>query len=218
LKRLSTGIPALDTILDGGLPAGALIVVAGAPGTGKTIMAQQICFSNGSMDRKAIYYSTISEPPEKFIRHLEGFAFFDRAALVNKVEFINLGDLLEEGQEVGINPMMDEIVRKVVNEHPSVVVVDSAKALRDFSGGDRSLRAAVYRLATRIAYTDTTLLFVGEYTSDEIESAPEFSLADGIVELVYESHEPLDRRWLRVRKLRSSNHLSGQHPLQISKA
>jgi len=218
LKRLSTGISALDTILDGGLPVGSLIVVAGAPGTGKTIMAQQICFNNGSPDHKAIYYSTISEPPEKFIRHLEVFGFFDRGALVNRVEFINLGDLLEEHQEDGLNPMMEEIVRKVVNEHPSIVVVDSAKALRDFSGGERSLRAAVYRLAAKIAHTDTTLLFVGEYTSDEIESAPEFSLADGIVELVYESHEPLDRRWLRVRKLRSSNHLSGQHPLVISKA
>jgi circadian clock protein KaiC len=59
------------------------------------------------------------------------------------------------------------------------------------------------------------VIFVGEYSLDEIDSTPEFSLADGILELAFESHEPLDRRWLRVRKLRSSRHLSGKHPMRI---
>jgi circadian clock protein KaiC len=214
LKRISSGVPKLDTILGGGLPLGSLIVVAGSPGTGKTVLAQQICFANATAERKAIYYSTISEPPEKFIAHLEVFDFFDRAALVDRIEFINLGDMLQSEGE-GLEAMMNEIVRKVLTENPAIVVVDSAKALRDFSGDGRTLRAAVYQLASRIGHTDTTLLFVGEYSPDELESAPEFSLADGILELVYESHEPTDRRWLRVRKLRSSNHLSGKHPLQI---
>jgi circadian clock protein KaiC len=218
VKRLGTGIAALDTVLGGGLPVGSLIVVAGAPGAGKTILAQQICFNTGSPERKAIYYSTISEPPAKFINHLGVFDFFDRGALGNKVEFINLGEMLQDGGEYGLAPMFDEIVRKCVTERPSLVVVDSAKALRDFDGAERSLRAAIYQVASRIAHTDTTLLFVGEYSSDEIGSAPEFSLADGILELVYESREPMDRRWLRVRKLRSSKHLSGHHPLQINEA
>lgn len=217
MKRLSTGISALDAVLGGGLPVGALIMLAGSPGTGKTILAQQICFSNGTPERKAIYYSTISEPPDKFIAHLEAFDFFDRSALVERVEFINLGDMLLSDKD-GLASMMNEIVRKCVKENPAIVVVDSAKALRDYSDDSRSLRAAVYQLAARIAVTDTTLLFVGEYGSEELESAPEFSLADGIFQLVYEAHEPMDRRWLRVRKLRSSKHLSGKHPFTIGTA
>jgi circadian clock protein KaiC len=217
MKRLSTGIPNFDAVLGGGLPVGSLVVVAGAPGTGKTILAQQICFTNGTAERKGVYYSTISEPPDKFIMHLEGFSFFDRAALVDKVEFINLGDMLQSSSD-GLNDMVDEIVRKCIDEHPAVIIVDSAKALRDYTDDHRSLRAAIYRLAARVAHTDTTLIFVGEYSSEEIGTAPEFSLADGIVELAYESHEPMDRRWLRVRKMRSSNHLPGHHPLLISDA
>ncbi len=42
MRRLKTGVPQLDVILGGGLPVGSLIVVAGAPGVGKTILAQQI--------------------------------------------------------------------------------------------------------------------------------------------------------------------------------
>jgi circadian clock protein KaiC len=213
VKRISTGIPALDTVLGGGLPTGSLIVIAGSPGTGKTILAQQICFNSGTQQRKAVYYSTVSESPEKFISHLESFDFFDRGALVDRIEFINLGETMQASDD-GVSTMMNEIVRKCIEEKPSVIVVDSAKALRDFSGGP-SLRSEIYRLAARIAHTDTTVLFVGEYSSDEIQSAPEFSLADGLLEMVYESHEPMDRRWLRVRKLRSSKHLSGKHPFLI---
>lgn len=218
VHRLSTGIPAFDTVLGGGLPVGSLTVLAGVPGTGKTILAQQICFSNATREHKAVYYSTISEPPGKFIANLETFDFFDQSALMDRVEFINLSELLQTNPKDGLAAMMDEIVRKCVEEHPVVVVVDSAKALRDFSAGERALRSAVYKLAARIAHTETTLIFVGEYSPDEMASAPEFSLADGIVELVYEAHQPMDRRWLRVRKLRSSNPLSGQHPLRISEA
>ena len=48
---------------------------------GKTLRAQQICFSNATLERKAIYYSPLSEPHSKLIRHLEPFDFFDSTAL-----------------------------------------------------------------------------------------------------------------------------------------
>lgn len=216
--RLSTGNSSLDTVLGGGLPVGSLTVFAGMPGTGKTILAQQICFNAGTRERKAVYYSTISEPPGKLIANLETFEFFDRASLVERVEFINLGELIQTDGAEGLNLMVEEITRKCEAEHPVVVIVDSAKALRDFADGERGLRSAIYRLAARISHTDTTLIFVGEYGADEIASAPELSLADGIVELAYEARQPMDRRWLRVRKLRGSDPLSGQHPLRISGA
>jgi circadian clock protein KaiC len=218
MQRLSTGISVLDTVLGGGLPVGSLTILAGAPGTGKTILAQQICFNSATREHKAVYYSTISEPPGRFIANLERFEFFDRSKLVDRVEFINLGEILQSDGKGGLAAMLDEIVRKCVEENPIVVVVDSARALRDFSDSERSLRSAVYNLASRIAHTDTTLIFVGEYGVDEFASASEFSIADGIVEMVYEAHQPMDRRWLRVRKLRSSSPLSGQHPLHISEA
>jgi circadian clock protein KaiC len=81
--------------------------------------------------------------------------------------------------------------------------------LRDFAD-ERELRGALYDLTSRIGHTDTVLLLVGEYTAGELRTGIEFSLADGIVQLDYEALEPVDRRWLRIEKMRGGRHLAGQ--------
>ena len=47
---MPTGIPDLDLVLGGGFERGSMVIVAGAPGTGKTLLAQQICFHNGTAE------------------------------------------------------------------------------------------------------------------------------------------------------------------------
>jgi circadian clock protein KaiC len=214
VKRTPTGVPGLDLILGGGLEPGAVVVVAGAPGTGKTILAQQICFAAGSPGHKGIYYTTVSEPDTKLVRHLEPFSFFDKGSLGSRVEHIHLGDFLRPARAEGLGPLVSEIVRKTLEEEPSVVVVDSAKMLRDFAD-ERELRGALYDLTGRFAETRTVLLLLGEYSREELGSGVEFSLADGILELEYEVREPVDRRTLRVVKMRGGSSVPGRHTFQI---
>jgi circadian clock protein KaiC len=217
VEQLGTGIADLDIVLGGGLPSGSFVMLAGSPGTGKTILAQQICFANAAPERKAIYYTTLSEPHAKLVRHLEPFDFFDASALGKQVEFLHLGDLFTNDGERGgdeLGSVVSEIVRKCFETHPAVVVIDSAKALADFVE-PQPLRKAIYDLASRVADTGVVLVFVGEYTPEEIERLPEFALADGILQLAYEPHEPLDRRWLRVVKMRGARHLAGKHSFRI---
>jgi circadian clock protein KaiC len=218
MERLETGIPELDLVLGGGIPTGSLVVFAGGPGTGKTILSQQICFTAATAERKAIYYTTLAEPHAKLVRYLESFEFFDEAGVEERVEFVNIADLLlEEGKDGDpLGPMISEIVRVCFEREPCVIVIDSAKALRDFVD-EGALRRVIYDLAGKVAHSDAVVLFLGEYTPEEIEGSPEFSLADRIVYLAYEEHEPFDRRWLRVRKLRGADHLGGKHSLSIDR-
>jgi circadian clock protein KaiC len=71
-------------------------------------------------------------------------------------------------------------------------------------------------LASRVAHTGAVVILVGEYTPEEIERNVEFALADGIIQLANESHEPVDRRWLRVLKMRGALHLAGRHSFRIT--
>ena len=212
-ERLTSGDASLDAVLGGGIPPGSLIVVAGPPGSGKTILAQQLCFANATRERKALYYTTWSEPHDKLVRHLEPFAFFDADALGERVEFVHLADLMSDSAG-GLAAVSDEILRRAFETKPAVIVIDSSKALHDVAQPE-GFRRAVYDLASRVAFSNAVLLFVGEYTPAETREAPEFAVADGIVQLENESSGPIDRRWLRVLKMRGTEVSSGHHSFRI---
>jgi circadian clock protein KaiC len=214
LKRVATEIVGLDVVLSGGLEESAVVVLAGAPGTGKTILAHQICFAVGTTQRKCVYYTTLSEPRTKLVGHLEPFTFYDSEAIGSRVEHIHLGDFLLPASQDGLEPLVSEVVRKVQEEEPAIVVIDSAKMLRDFAD-ERQIRTALYDLTSRLARTDTILLLLGEYTAQDLAGGVEFSLADAIIQLEYEVREPVDRRSLRVVKMRGGRHVPGKHTFQI---
>ena len=52
--RFETGVPKLDRVLGGGFRRGSTVMVIGAPGTGKTILAQQIAFHGAARGEPAL--------------------------------------------------------------------------------------------------------------------------------------------------------------------
>jgi circadian clock protein KaiC len=225
MEVAGTGIADLDLILGGGLPLGSLIFIAGGSGTGKTILAQQISFANATAERKALYYTLVSEPHTKLVRHLEQFSFFDPDALGERVDFIHLPAVLDDlgagataqQQDGGaLTTLVDEVVRASAEKERSVIVIDGIKALRDFAQVNGfGFRGISYDLASKVAHSNAILLFVGEYTAEEVAYAPEFAVADGILYLADETFGRFDQRWLRILKLRGADYLMGKHSFRI---
>src|SRR3990172_5071660 len=91
IEMLPTGVPGLDLVLGGGLPEFSFNLVAGGPGTGKTTLSHQIMFANASLERPALYFTVLGEPPLKMLRYQQQFHFFDQRKVVDgAVRFINL--------------------------------------------------------------------------------------------------------------------------------
>ena len=97
IRQLSTGVPGLDQILGGGLPEFSFNVIAGAPGTGKTTLAQQIMFALAGPGRSAIYFTVVGEPPLKMLRYQQQFTFFDVARVNKSVRYVNLSQEVVSG-------------------------------------------------------------------------------------------------------------------------
>ena len=47
MKKVLTGIPGLDEMLEGGIPQGRTCLLLGGPGTGKTLFGLQFLRHNG---------------------------------------------------------------------------------------------------------------------------------------------------------------------------
>lgn len=216
-RWLPTGSADLDRILGGGIPRGSTVVIAGPPGSGKTLLAQQLAFVNATKAAPALYYTSWSEPHTKLVRNLSDFDFFDERALGERIDFLHLPALVEEAAENGLEAIARELFRASVERQPVIVVIDSSKSLHGLVPEDR-LRRVIYELASRVGQTNTVLLLVGEYTPEEIESEPEFAVADGVIQLANETFGLRDRRSLRVVKMRGSANLGGTHSLSIDRS
>ncbi|HTG92665.1 MAG TPA: ATPase domain-containing protein, partial [Pyrinomonadaceae bacterium] len=76
-QKISAGATGLDEVLMGGIPANTITILMGAPGSGKTILAEQIAFHNASPETPVLYLTTLAEPLEKFIVHGNNYSFFE---------------------------------------------------------------------------------------------------------------------------------------------
>jgi circadian clock protein KaiC len=211
--RLVSGHVPLDEVLGGGLPANAISIIMGAPGSGKTILAQQYAFQNGQPESPAIYFSTVSEPLEKIVRFGQNLNFFDSSSIGTSVFYEDLGATVSKD---GLKGVAEQVGRTLRERHPALIVIDSFKALQAFAADFRDFRAFLHELAGRLSASPAASLWVGEYVENEIAAMAEFAVADAIVELTSERIGQREARFLQVKKLRGSGFQSGQHAYRLT--
>jgi circadian clock protein KaiC len=180
-SRISTGLPALDTVLDGGFLPNTINLLMGPPGTGKTILAGQMVFANASSSARALYLTTFSEPLEKIIAHGQTYAFFKVANVGRDVLYEDLSVKLRER---GIMALAEAVTELITRHRPKIIVIDSLKALSELGPSPEARRLALFDLATLLTSQDCTTFFLGEYASEMMTDLPEFAIADSIVQLM----------------------------------
>ena len=210
--RLSSGQPGLDEILGGGLPAHAINLIVGPPGSGKTILAEQYMFHNATPERPGFYLSTVSEPLEKLVRYGQTLSFFDPAAIGHRIVFEDLGHALAEN---GLDSAVERVASVLRERRPGLVVIDSFKALETFGEDRERYRRALHELAGHLSAFPASCFWVGEYTEPELGRAPEFAVADAILSLSTLRQGSREMRLFQVLKLRGSSFRSGQHTYRI---
>jgi circadian clock protein KaiC len=211
-------VPGLDEILGGGIAEYSFNIIAGAPGTGKTTLAEQVIFANATAARPALHFTVLGEPPFKMLRYQQQFQFFDVSRVGSEVRFLNLS---QEALDRDFDAVLERISREVEHANAGMVVVDSFRTMIPATG--RNVDAAlavqyfVQRLALRLTTWEATTFLVGEYGEHEARS-PVFTIADGIIWLLNEVERNSTQRKLRVTKARGQAPLPGLHAMRISGA
>ena len=213
IARMASGVRNLDEILQGGWPLSSVTVLAGPPGSGKTVLAQQLCFHNASPKRRVLYFNTLSEPAAKTLRYLAQFSYFEANKLDKEVQFVDLGSILRaEGLEQAKLLMMEHI-KKI---KPSLVVVDSFKVFDDLAKSREELRKFGYEIAVNLMAWETTALLLGEYGTEDIATNPLFSIVDGLVTLTQRESSGEQQRFFQIVKMRGTGHSRDEHAFVIT--
>ncbi|MFO7566579.1 MAG: ATPase domain-containing protein [Enhygromyxa sp.] len=217
IERISTGSSNLDLILSGGFPRNSINIVMGAPGSGKTILAEQLAFANAGPDCRVLYLSTLSEPLPKLVSYLQSYTFVDIGRIGSDIIYHSLSDhSLREGLSEDPKRLHAEIFELITKYRPRIIIIDSYKAIADLLPDPQVWRRTSFELAGMLSAYGTTSFWVGEYTWETGAGPTEFAIADGIIELQRVQRGSRDERYLRVAKLRGSSFFDGKHAFWIS--
>jgi circadian clock protein KaiC len=209
LKRFSTGIPGLDTILHGGLFTGSVYIVRGGPGTGKTILANQACFAHVAAGGRAVYVTLLAEYHDRLLQYLRKLTFYDAAPVPKALSYVSGFRVLEEG---GLEGLMD-LLRQEMNSR-TLVVLDGLSTLQESVRSTAEYRKFIHELQGIASIEDCVVLL----TSSRREEHPDETMSDGVITLDHRRAGAGAVREVEVRKLRGTDFLDGGHPFRITEA
>ena len=223
IQRLRTGIPGLDAILQGGLPAGRATLVVGTAGSGKTVLGAQLLAAGVRGFDEAGVLVTFDEAPADVLRHCASFEW-DLTSLVadDRVAVVDCSsdpdeDVLAAG-DFQLVPLLARIRQAAERVGAGRVVLDSVTALLpQLDGGGRvryELGRVVHGLNRLGVTTVLTAERLDEYGLVGRHGVEEF-VTDAVVILRNSLSEQRRRRTIEILKFRGAAHQSGEFPCTI---
>ena len=216
----ATGIPGLDDILSGGLPAHRFYLVQGDPGVGKTTLALQFLMEGRKAGEKVLYI-TLSETKDELMAVAQSHAWS-----LDDLEIIELSAMeaqilaatqntLFHPAEVELTQTVDMLIKEVERVNPSRVVFDSLSEIRLLAQDSLRYRRQMLSFKQYFAQRKCTVLLLDDRTAGESDLHIQ-SIAHGVLSL-QRLHNQVGavRRQLTVVKLRGAIFQDGYHDYDI---
>ena len=204
MTRVPTGIVRLDEILGGGLPKGSTTIVAGGPGTGKTVLAAQFIYSGAVKYGEKGVYVTFEEGAETFKNNMLSLGWnFEKLQKRQQVEILDLMSLREPDK---VEVALDEIVETTRVLGAKRLVIDSITALTVTFEEAAEIRTLISVLQKVLRGLGCTTILTTEipWGSRKLGMGAEEFIADGIIVLEMISRGNILRRRLIVLKMRAT--------------
>ena len=209
--REPTGVPNLDLVLDGGLSRGALVIIVGPPGSGKTTLANQMAFAATSKSQSTIVFSALSEPTSKLIEHLRTYQFFKGELVGDAIQFLSL----EQFISADLEEASQAIISSARQAKAHFVVLDGFRGMRGANVDPQVARQFLYDVGTSLSLFGTTTVITSEVEPRDPNFFPETTTADVIIGLHYDLVGIRQQRGIEAVKVRGASPLSGLHGLEL---
>ena len=186
--RTSTGVNELDRVLGGGIVEGALMLIGGDPGVGKSTLLLQVCAHLARAGKRVLYISG------------------EESAKQIKLRANRLG-IREEALYVLAENALDAVEEKLNQLQPDVAVVDSVQTMyrpemASAPGSVSQVRECTSLIMRLCKETGTAIFLVGHVTKEGAIAGPRMLEHMVDVVLYFEGDKMQEYRLLRAVKNR----------------
>jgi circadian clock protein KaiC len=214
IDRMATGVPGLDGVLEGGLLRAGVYLVQGPPGSGKTILGNQMCFAHAAGGGRAVYMTLLAESHTRMLAHMRRMEFFRPELIPEQVHYLSAFTVLEAD---GLPGLLTVLRRTVTARAATFLVLDGLVSAEEASPTAKEFKKFVHELQIVCSMTACTCLLLSS-TERPRPFRPEHTMVDGILELGDEIRSLRSVRSLAVRKMRGTSPVLGRHTVAISDA
>jgi len=205
--RLATGVPGLDEVMGGGVPAGDAVMLAGPAGSGKTTFATQFV-AEGLRQGEGVVVVVFEEYPEEYLARAKARSHdLEKSTEVGRLKMLYLRPL-----DLSVDETLAEVLEAVVEVDATRVVIDSlsgfevalAPAFR------KDFRESLYRLVGALTATGVTIFMtteiVGSYPAGRFTTEKVSFITDDIIVQRFVEIDGELRTVLAIHKMRGSKH------------
>jgi len=201
IERVSSGIPALDAMLDDGYWPGAATLVAGPTGSGKTLMGLHFIVSGARRGEPGII-ATLQESPTQLQRIAQGFGW---SLAEDGIEL-----LCRSPVDLYIDQWVYELLAAIERTGARRVLIDSLGDLAFAANDEARYREYLYSLVQRCSRLGVSLLMTYElpelFQLIRLSEVGVSHVSDNVVLLQYLRQPDAIRRTLTVLKTRAGLH------------
>ncbi len=214
---MKSGVPGLDKMMQGGFPAGSIVLIAGESGAGKTTIGLQFLYSGATQFREAGMLISFEENKDSINKEMAAFGWNLEAAEKEKRIVV----LEYPPQEVGHFMAQEVIIHDAIEEYGvKRVVIDSITTFALMYETEHKKREEVVKLVSKLKRWGCAVLLTSEVEEDKKgELRARFGLetvCDGVIYLYNERKNEVRARELEVYKMRGTAHEEKVVPMKFT--
>jgi len=233
IKRISSGIPELDLLIEGGFPEGSWIMISGMPGTGKTIFAIHFIYHSLTVDNANVIVVTTEQEFRDYLlqaKRLDMDLYPWIKGERRNLYIIDLFHLAKRAREMSKEVRMDPLdipvlvdsVRRAYRElgvdkgEDTRLVIDSISAF--YAKAPVKARSMTYELKLRLHRRNVTTLMTSQFavTTKGTFGYGAEHIVDGVIELEMVEEGDEIKRYMWIKKLRLTKIPLKRIPFEIT--
>lgn len=229
IRRVKSGIPGFDELIEGGFPEGTTVLLTGGTGTGKTTFAAQFIYKGAEEYGEPGVFVTLEERAKDLRREMAPFGWdFEKYEKEGKIAIIDgvssIAGIPSEEKFVledrfNVENFLRYVYRVVKAINAKRLVIDSIPSIAMRLEEENRIREVLLKLNTILLEMGVTTILTTEAPDPQHGRISRYGIeefiARGVVILDLQERNIELKRYILIRKMRGTRHSMKKYPFEI---